>query len=87
MKTVAFIIVFCAVVAAFELRTLCRPGLKRDRWAFSLLMLAATGVAVAQALHAPLPSPLHVIFGLFGPVADWADALQAAHDYKPTSPR
>lgn len=87
MKFVALTITFCTVVSIFELRSLRRSRSKRDIWAFSLLMLAAAGFTIAQSLNAPLPSPLHVIFGLFGPIADWADAIQAAHDSNPTSLR
>jgi ABC-type Co2+ transport system permease subunit len=87
MKTVAIIIIFCAVVSFFELRSLRRSGLKRERLAFMLLMAAAAAFSIALALHVPIPSPLHIIFGLFGPIADWADALQEALEPKPISIR
>ncbi|MDF2835714.1 MAG: hypothetical protein K0Q63_1354 [Paenibacillus sp.] len=87
MNTVAIIIIFCAVVSFFELRSLRRSGLKRERRVFTLLMLAAAGFSIAQALQAPIPSPLQIIFGLFGPIADWADALQMALEPKPYSIR
>lgn len=78
MKIVAIIIFFCAAISYFELRSLRRSGLKRERRAFTLLMLAAAGFSIAQALQAPIPSPLQIIFGLFGPIVDWADSLQTA---------
>lgn len=77
MGSIAAILAACALLSTIELRRLTRLGYKKERWVFSLFMLIGAGLAIAQTLHAPLPSPIMAIHAVFEPITRWLDAALA----------
>lgn len=64
-------------VAIFFLEAplLLKDKRKNDFWAFSLILIAATGLSMAEALRIPLPSPFDWLLPVLKPVSGWIDNL------------
>jgi hypothetical protein len=73
MWSIAGILVIAVLFAAIEVPS--RIGEKKDLWVFSLLLLSATGLSIAQALHANLPNPLDWIAVVYQPFSNWITSV------------
>ncbi|MCR2806980.1 hypothetical protein [Paenibacillus soyae] len=64
-----------ALIAAEELPDLIRGKRRGDIWLFAALLLAGTGLGVAQSLRVEIPNPLDAISFVFAPVGKFLEAL------------
>ncbi|WP_347548574.1 hypothetical protein ABFG93_13660 [Pseudalkalibacillus hwajinpoensis] len=61
--------VVTAVITLYEVPKLMKNNQKRDLWVFSILMLMAFGLSMAETLHLPIPTPFDFITFLFRPMS------------------
>ncbi|OAB46129.1 hypothetical protein [Paenibacillus glacialis] len=62
-----------AIIIAIEVPPLWRKKLKKELWAFSLLLLFGTILGLAQALEFKIPNPLDWVISVYKPVSDLMD--------------
>lgn len=70
MVTVAVILVFVAVIISIDVPHLLRNNSKKELWIFSILLLFATALSIAQALNLRIPNPLDWITAIYKPLSD-----------------
>jgi len=68
MVAIAGITAVAAVMVFLEVPSLWKKGQIRELWSFSLLLLAGTGIGMAQSLHVPIPNPIDWIDHLYRPI-------------------
>ena len=71
MLGVAGTIVAAIMMIAFELPNLRKNKLTKELWVFSILMLIAVGLGIAQSLDLQIPNPLNGITIVFKPLSDF----------------
>ncbi|MDQ6596117.1 hypothetical protein E2K98_20645 [Bacillus salipaludis] len=71
MLGVAGTIVAAIMMIAFELPNLRKNKLTKELWVFSILMLIAVGLGIAQSLDLHIPNPLIGITYIFKPFSDF----------------
>lgn len=70
MLSIAGILAIVAIIIAIDVPPLWRNKLIKELWVFSVLLLLATVVGLAQALHYKIPNPLDLMIIVYKPVAD-----------------
>lgn len=70
MWAVAGVLGVSIIIALFEVPPLLKKKLKKDLWAFSILLLIGTGLSIAQALRMKIPNPLDLIYYIYKPMSD-----------------
>lgn len=65
------ILLIMGLIAMLEIPSMLRKKWKRELWTFIILMILATGLAVAQTLKIKLPNPLDFIALIYKPISDW----------------
>lgn len=64
------ILAVSAVILFFEARALRRKRERKVLLTFSIMMVAATALAVGQALYVPYPNPMDWVSFVFTPVGE-----------------
>lgn len=71
MFGVAGTIMAAIIMIAFEIPTLWKKKLVKEIWVFSILMIIAVGLGIAQSLHWNIPNPLNGIKIVLQPLSDF----------------
>ncbi|MFZ7942961.1 hypothetical protein [Neobacillus sp. 19] len=75
MLGIAGTIVAAILMVAFELPNLRKNKLTKEIGVFSILMLMAVGLGIAQSLHLNIPSPLNGIRNVLAPFSEYIYGL------------
>ncbi|OAB48345.1 hypothetical protein [Paenibacillus antarcticus] len=73
MLSITGILVIVTVVIAFEFPPLWRKKLKKEIWAFSLLLLIGSVLGIVQALEVKIPNPLDWVIAVYKPFSEMVD--------------
>ncbi|MED4399887.1 hypothetical protein ABET41_09975 [Metabacillus fastidiosus] len=67
MLKIGGILVIAIIIIALEVPYLLKNKLKREMWAFSILLIIAIGLSIAMALNVNIPNPIDLISTIFKP--------------------
>ncbi|MEC0092784.1 hypothetical protein [Paenibacillus macquariensis] len=73
MLSIMGILVIVTVIIAIDVPPLWRKKLKKELWAFSILLLFGTVLGLAQALKLKIPNPLDWVIAVYKPLSDMVD--------------
>ncbi|WP_438347375.1 hypothetical protein ACP8HI_16945 [Paenibacillus sp. FA6] len=73
MLSITGILIIVTAIIAIEVPSLRRRKLKKELWAFSLLLLFGTVLGIAQALHIKIANPLDWVIAIYKPISDIVD--------------
>ena len=66
------------IIIAIEVPSLLKQKEKKELWIFSILLLVAIGLSIAQSLRVTLPNPLDWIAYVYKPLSElvfgWLEA-------------
>ncbi|WP_312474096.1 hypothetical protein [Neobacillus sp.] len=69
MLGVVGVLVVAIIILVKEIPYLKKKKLKREGWTFSILLLFAVGLGIAQSLHLNIPNPLNGLTFIFKPLS------------------
>ncbi|MBU8917199.1 hypothetical protein BGM25_14280 [Bacillus sp. FJAT-29953] len=75
MLGVAITIVAAIMIIAFEIPKMRKKKLTKELWVFSVLMVMAVGLGIAESLHLNIPNPLNGIRIVLQPISDFIYGL------------
>ncbi|WP_423800586.1 hypothetical protein [Neobacillus sp. SAB-20_R2A] len=75
MLGVAITIVAAILIFAFEIPKLRKKKLTKELWVFSVLMVMAVGLGIAESLHLSIPNPLNGIRMVLQPMSNVINGL------------
>lgn len=75
MLGVAITIVAAIMVFAFEIPKLRKKKLTKELWVFSVLMVMAVGLGIAESLNLNIPNPINGVRMVFQPFSDVINGL------------
>ncbi|WP_284036888.1 hypothetical protein [Neobacillus sp. 114] len=75
MLGVAITIVAAIIIFVFEIPKLRKKKLTKELWVFSVLMVMAVGLGIAESLHLSIPNPLNGIRMVLQPMSNVINGL------------
>lgn len=70
MWVIAAILLVAIVIAMIEVPSLFRKRLRKELWVFTILLLLATGLSIAESLQVEIPNPIDWIIAIYKPISD-----------------
>ena len=65
------VIVAALIIIAIDVPYLKRKKLKKERWAFTVLLLIGVGLSIAHIFHLSLPNPIRGINTILQPLSNY----------------
>lgn len=70
MWIVLGILAVAVAIIFIDVPYLLKRGLRKELWAFSILLLIGTGLSIAEGLQVEIPNPMDALAFIYKPLID-----------------